>query len=129
MTRPVYGQFPENDHDPGDEMSTVHAGMAARAAETAAETVEMAAVIHTMTVSNIEMVRQCPDTTEGTARIAMEGKPEAGGHLSRDMTTGEILHKAVYCHAGHILRPSSNLRVDASIASLKTSLKRTVFIN
>ena len=129
MKRPVYGQFPENDHDPGDEMSTVHAGMAARAAETAAENVEMAAVIDTMTVGNIEMVRQGPHTTEGTARIAVEEKPEAAGHLSRDMTTGEILHMAVYCQAGHILRPSSNLRVDASIASLKTTLKRTVLIN
>ena len=129
MTRPVYGQFPENDHDPGDEMSTVHARMAARAAETAAENVEMAAVINTMTVGNTGMVRPGPHTTEGTARIAVEEKPEAGGHLSRDMTTGEILHMAVYCQAGHILRPSSNLRVDASIASLKTTLKRTVLIN
>ena len=129
MTRPVYGQFPRMDHDPGDGMSTVHAGMAARAAETAAENVEMAAVIDMMTVDNIKMVLPGPNTAEGTARIAVEEKTEAGGHLNLVLTTGEILRMAVYCQVGHTLPPSSNPRFDASTASLRSTLKRTVLIN
>ena len=129
MTPPVYRQFPGITHHPRDDMSTAHAGMAARAAERTAEVVEMAAVIDTMTVNNIEMVLPGPHTTEGTAKIAVEEKTEARDHLSRVMTTGEIFHMAVYRQVGHTLRPSSNLRVDASTASLRTTIKRTVLIN
>ena len=129
MTRPVYGQFPGDDHDPGDKMSTVHARKGAGAAKTAAEDVETAGLIDTMTVDNIEMVLPSPHTTEGTPGIALEEKTEAGGHLSRVMMTGEIPHMAVDCPISHTLRPSSNLRVDASTASLRTTLRRTVFIS
>ena len=57
----------------------------------------MAAVSDTMTVGNIQIVLPGPHTTKTTARIAVEEKLEAGGHLSRNMTTGQILHVAAYC--------------------------------